>query len=88
MIISKIYYTGGGTGDPHIRTIDGKAYTFNGHGEYSLISATGFEFQARMEPYLNAKNETIGATIFTAFAARDYLNDVDFMIKLNYDRTG
>ena len=85
MIIS---FKGGGTGDPHITTIDRKEYTFNGHGEYSLISATDFEFQARMEPYLNAKNETIGATIFTAFAARDFLGDADFMIKLNHDRTG
>ena len=29
----------GGSGDPHILTLDGKSYTFNGHGEYTLVSA-------------------------------------------------
>ena len=27
-------------GDPHITTIDGKSYTFNGLGEYWLISTS------------------------------------------------
>ena len=28
-------------GDPHITTIDGVAYTFNGHGEFILLESTG-----------------------------------------------
>lgn len=27
-------------GDPHIRTLDGQEFTFNGHGEYTLIQIT------------------------------------------------
>ena len=32
-------------GDPHITTIDGLSYTFNGHGEYIAITSTDFELQ-------------------------------------------
>ncbi|XP_052780549.1 mucin-like protein [Mya arenaria] len=43
---------GGGEGDPHITTLDGFMYTFNGHGEFVMIrSDTGsFELQGRFQP--------------------------------------
>ena len=55
-------------GDPHIRTLDGRRYTFNGLGEYIFASINGtFETQARTK--LATENAT--ATIFSAFAAAD-----------------
>jgi len=53
-------------GDPHITTLDGKTYTFNGRGEYILVKAleTGFMFQGRTEPV----SDTSNATQFSAFA--------------------
>ena len=39
-------------GDPHIHTLDGRVYTFNGNGEYTFVSLNGvFELQARMQPF-------------------------------------
>ena len=36
-------------GDPHITTIDGKSYTFNGLGEYWLIHTTPETAGAQVE---------------------------------------
>eukprot|EP00731_Ephydatia_muelleri_P009511 Em0005g97a len=66
-----------GWGDPHITTLDGRGYTFNGWGEYTLLqsqdNATGLEFtfQGRMVP-LDGSN----ATRYTAFAFRDHRTPV------------
>ena len=58
-------------GDPHITTLDGRTYTFNGWGEYVLLehltnSTIGFTLQGRTSPV----NESISnsATQFSAFA--------------------
>ena len=57
-----------GWGDPHITTIDGRRYTFNGLGEYVLLRTnnSNFEFQGRTEEAPNS-----AATVFSAFALRD-----------------
>ena len=57
-----------GWGDPHMDTIDGRKYTFNGLGEYVLIrqNNTNFEFQGRTALAPNSS-----ATIFSAFALRE-----------------
>ena len=61
-------------GDPHIRTLDGRRYTFNGLGEYIFANVNGtFETQARTK--LAAENTT--ATIFSAFAAADLASGSD-----------
>ena len=55
-------------GDPHIRTLDGRRYTFNGLGEYILANVDNiFETQARTK--LAAEDTT--ATVFSAFVASD-----------------
>ena len=61
-------------GDPHITTLDGRTYTFNGWGEYILLehltdltnSTIGFTLQGRT----SLVNESISnsATQFSAFA--------------------
>ncbi|XP_033100069.1 sushi domain-containing protein 2-like [Anneissia japonica] len=63
---------GGGYGDPHIRTLDGTSYTFNGHGEYTFIEALDKQFvmQCRMEP-ITGRN----ASRITAMAAK--FNETD-----------
>ena len=57
-----------GWGDPHITTIDGRRYTFNGLGEYVLLRAnnSNFEFQGRTELAPNSN-----ATVFSTFALRE-----------------
>ena len=60
-----VFYLGWCWGDPHINTMDGHSFTFNGRGEYRPISMGDlFELQARTEPV--SANTT--ATQFTACA--------------------
>ena len=59
-------------GDPHIVTLDGKAYTFNGAGEYIILDALNKTFlvQARSEPAERADGGQPVGTVFTAIAAK------------------
>lgn len=50
-------------GDPHIKTLDGKSYTFNGIGEYVLLRDTQFELQARTKLVSDST-----ATVFSSAA--------------------
>ena len=56
-------------GDPHFTTLDGKEFTFNGWGEYTLanIILDGSEFlaQGRTHP---VEEGSLNATQFVAFA--------------------
>ena len=63
--------TGWFWGDPHIKTLDGGNYTFNGLGEYVMIDAqnSAFQLQARTGP---AQGDSTNATIFTAGAAKEH----------------
>ena len=64
-------------GDPHIRTLDGFQYTFNGLGEYTLIETTrgNFTLQGRTAKAVDKNGAEREATIFSAFAARDTDSD-------------
>ena len=61
-------------GDPHIRTLDGHTYTFNGIGDYVLFSvknSTEFIIHSRMSKVKVAQNSSLTesrATVFSAFA--------------------
>nr|XP_054773489.1 sushi domain-containing protein 2-like [Lytechinus pictus] len=57
-----------GNGDPHISTTDSTTYTFNGYGEFTMMTALNgtFILQARTAPLEGVSN----ATVFVAMAAR------------------
>ena len=63
-------------GDPHLVTLDGFSYTFNGHGEYTIlnIDEIGFKFQARMQP-LKTKGKNTRGTFLMAFVLTDDHSD-------------
>ena len=65
-------------GDPHIVTLDGLKYTFNGLGEYVLIQVGDgtFTLQARMVRISNPSGELIDATVFSAIAMKEGISDI------------
>ncbi|XP_053372780.1 uncharacterized protein LOC123559692 [Mercenaria mercenaria] len=79
---------GGGFGDPHIATLDGRTYTFNGHGEYILlrIPTANFEIQSRTERAEKSDGTESEATIFTAFAIESA--GTWLQVEINYVKTG
>ena len=57
-------------GDPHFKTLDGLEYTFNGYGEYTLITKKNdFELQARLGPWVMADGKVVNATAIVGLAA-------------------
>ena len=64
-------------GDPHIVTLDGFKYTFNGRGEFDLIRTPldQFTLQGRMEVPVLPGSNFILATVFTAIVAKEAESD-------------
>ena len=58
-------------GDPHMRTLDGYTYTFNGLGEYVLSDVDDgfFVLQGRMARAISEANDDINGTVIVACAA-------------------
>ncbi|KAJ8307329.1 hypothetical protein KUTeg_015413 [Tegillarca granosa] len=75
-------------GDPHIESLDGKQYTFNGIGEYVVMKIVNenvtFELQARTERILKENGTYSNATVFTAFAMKE--ENTTFQVELTEDR--
>ncbi|XP_030845287.1 mucin-like protein [Strongylocentrotus purpuratus] len=75
-------------GDPHINTLDGRKYTFNGLGEYTTIAYSHgdpFMLQARTGKAFNNGVPVEDGTVFTGFAATQDITKVEF--QLNDERT-
>lgn len=66
-----------GFGDPHMVTLDGTPFTFNGYGEYFILKVSGVDFtlQGRMEPLVGDDGSLSRATVYTAFAAKEHGSD-------------
>nr|KAG5705631.1 hypothetical protein BaRGS_034829 [Batillaria attramentaria] len=58
-------------GDPHIETLDGRQYTFNGLGEYTLVTFANFTLQGRTALAKTDSGTPTNATVFTAFGAEE-----------------
>ena len=71
-------YIATGFGDPHMITLDGVEYTFNGFGEYQILQVAGpdFQLQGRMQPLINDDGSKSRATIYKAFAMKENGSDV------------
>ncbi|XP_038057143.1 sushi domain-containing protein 2-like [Patiria miniata] len=78
----------GGTGDPHLTSLDGYKFTFNGAGEFLMASSAenNLTFQARMERYRNTN-----ASVYTAFVLQTndsskvqiQMSDMAFVLQTN-----
>jgi len=73
-------------GDPHIITLDGLRYTFNGKGEFVLIQTPGnsFSLQGRMVAAVDSGGQPVQATVFSAIAAKEMYSSV-VQIQLTQD---
>ena len=79
-----------GFGDPHLITLDGYMYTFNGKGEFTLVETVGggVTLQGRMVEAQtgNGSNQTVNAgTVFAAFVARESDSDT---VQFELDQQG
>ena len=82
--------TGTFWGDPHFRTLDGHNFTFNGLGEYDLLTIDdikyAFVLQARTEQAKRINGTLTDATIFSAFAAKS--GNTSMHVELNAEKNG
>ena len=76
-------------GDPHIVTLDGHKYTFNGKGEFILIQTSNnvFALQGRMEQAIDPEGTPSPGTVFTAIVAKQVSSNtsVQFEVDPNED---
>ena len=65
-------------GDPHLVTLDGYKYTFNGKGEFTLIGHRDdmFTLQGRMVEAENSSGLPARATVFSAVVAKQRDSDI------------
>ena len=65
-------------GDPHLLTLDGHQYIFNGRGEFILIETRDdrFTLQGRMIPAENEDGAESLGTVFSAIVAKQNDSDV------------
>ena len=78
-----MFFLGRMFGDPHIVTLDGFKYTFNGKGEFTLIETVdnSFTLQGRMVQATGASGSQIAATVFSAIVAKQSASDaVQFVL--------
>ncbi|XP_025082446.1 uncharacterized protein LOC112557056 isoform X3 [Pomacea canaliculata] len=77
-------------GDPHIKTLDGGEYTFNGWGEYIMFSVmttgTNCTLQGRTGLAETENGTLTNATVFTAFGAEE--NGVRVFVELQNGTDG
>ncbi|XP_071483946.1 mucin-like protein [Diadema antillarum] len=79
-------------GDPHISTLDGTGYTFNGLGEYIMLEYTNgdeFRLQSRTGKAFDEDGNVVDSgTVFTGFAASQGITTVEFTLNENRTEMG
>ena len=68
-----------GNGDPHLYTLDGKKYTFNGLGEYTMLEYNNgdpFVLQTRTGKAFRNGVPVDTGTVFAGFAASQGITKV------------
>lgn len=75
-------------GDPHFTSLDGRQYTFNGHGEYILmqLGKLDFQIQSRTSRAQRSNGSLSEATIFSAFVVS--ANNTWIQVELDNERDG
>lgn len=70
------------SGDPHLITLDGLSYTFNGYGEFILLEIDDVDFtvQVRMSPFTNLQGTQVSGTVISSIAIKSRLDTVQFDI--------
>ena len=70
--ILPFHYVGFFFGHPHVATLDGHEYTFNGKGEFTYIETIDGSFlsQCRFEQVEGADGNLVNGTVFTALVAQ------------------
>ena len=65
-------------GDPHLVTLDGYQYTFNGRGEFVILETIDgdFKLHGRMVRAKDENGTLVPATVFSAIAARQSGSDL------------
>ena len=57
-------------GDPHITTLDGFSYDYNGIGEYWMIKSGLLKVQTRTAAARDSSGNPVSASVFSAFAVQ------------------
>ena len=68
-----LFSPGTALGDPHVTTVDGFSFAFNGIGEFILLRATEFEMQGRATQLQSSHP----ATVFSSIVAKQKLPESD-----------
>nr|XP_022323656.1 protein mesh-like [Crassostrea virginica] len=77
------------SGDPHISTLDGYSYTFNGVGEFVYLKTIDETFQShiRFEQFQKDTGALVDASVCTAFASQHFNSSGIIEVRLNSIRT-
>ncbi len=77
-------------GDPHIVTLDGHKYTFNGKGEFMLVETHdgNFTLQGRMEEATADNVAAATGTVFTSIVAHQAGGAVERTVEFQVSQGG
>ncbi|XP_059169385.1 uncharacterized protein LOC131951116 [Physella acuta] len=84
-----IIISGIALGDPHMTTMDGLKYTFNGKGEFIMFQIPSAKIVAQARTDMATRQdgtEIKGATVFTAIAVKQYLTTFQVELTSSRDR--
>ena len=89
MVCNYIFlHAAAGYGDPHLLTLDGYSYTFNGKGEFILLHSENFRIQGQMVQMRDDRGDEVGeATVFASIAVYSSASSVVELIATRLTKT-